>query len=147
MAKDETPLVMQRTRNECALACLAMVADWYSLQKSLGNIRSLHAPADTGMTLNALMRVADEMGLGSTAMSYNPEELSKLTRPSILHWNFNHYVVFWRVEIEYGVPIYLISDPARGRQRLLLSMLANYFSGVAVNLFPRNENLGLEVVC
>lgn len=134
MARDTVPLVLQRTPNECALACLAMMADWYGLGHSLEYLRRLHTPDDTGTTLNELMRVADGIGFRSSSLWCLPNELDQVGRPSILHWKYGHYVTLWASGLSYGSITYLLSDPARGVQRIGRGELAMYYSGVLVNV-------------
>jgi len=71
--------------------------------------------------------------LGARALQVQPEQLSQLALPCILHWDLNHFVVL--VSVRRGVAI--IHDPAFGRRQVKAAELSKRFSGVALELQPQ----------
>ena len=52
--------------------------------------------------------------------------------PCIIHWNFNHFVVFEGVKGKYAY----LNDPARGRRKLTKQELDEGFTGVVLFFWP-----------
>ena len=48
-------------------------------------------------------KAAEIFGLKARAFKKEPEQLIELPLPLILHWNFNHFLVWHSVEAGYGV--------------------------------------------
>ena len=126
------PVVLQTEAADCGLACLAMVLGWHGLHTDLRLLRQRHSVSINGMALSALARVAAAEHLNSRAVRLEPEEMSALRLPCILHWDLAHFVVLVRVDGRSVV----IFDPAHGERRLPLKDVGERFSGVALELWP-----------
>ena len=61
--------------------------------------------------------------------------LIKTEPPCIIHWNFNHFVVFEGIKRGYEY----INDPAQGRRRLSLDELDEAFMGIVLTFKPTNK--------
>lgn len=69
-------------------------------------------PTNEGVSLKGIAEAAGALGLKTTAAKVTAEELTRIDAPAILHWNQNHFVVF------YGMTRrgrFRIADPAKGR--------------------------------
>lgn len=126
------PVLLQTEATECGLACLGMVAGYHGLRIDMPTLRQRHAFSLKGACLGDLMGVAAELGLSSRAVKLDLDDLAKLRKPCILHWNFNHFVVLHKVSARYVV----LHDPAMGLRRLPLSDVSAAFTGVALELWP-----------
>ncbi|MEE4361985.1 MAG: peptidase domain-containing ABC transporter [Pseudomonadales bacterium] len=126
------PLVMQAQRDECGLACLAMVLASHGRVIDLPALRNLHGTAGHGSRLKALMVAARDLGLQARAVRFELGELRRLAVPAILHWDLDHFVVLERAGRRHA----RILDPARGRRRLALGELSEHLTGVALELAP-----------
>src|SRR5207245_2738031 len=73
----------------------------------------------------------EKTGLGGCG----PAELGELPLPSIIHWNFNHFVVFEGLDGEWA----RINDPAIGRRRVSRAEFSEAFTGVVLALEPTAE--------
>ena len=76
----------------------------------------------------------------------SPEDLKKLTPPCIIHWNFNHFVVFEGFKNGYAY----LNDPASGRRKLTFEELDNGFTGVVLTFaltdkFEKHIKKGLSL--
>lgn len=78
------------------------------------------------------MRMCQELQLAPRALRLELDNLSKLRRPTILHWNLDHFVVLERVK---GDDVWIV-DPAVGRRRLKRAEVSRHFTGVALELVP-----------
>jgi ATP-binding cassette subfamily B protein RaxB len=127
--------ILQSESSECALACLAMVADAHGLRVDLSDLRRRFPVSLKGATLAHLIRHAETLGFAARALRLELEELGELTLPCILHWDLNHFVVLKRVR---GARVTIL-DPAVGERTLLLAQVSKHFTGVALELEPTAE--------
>ena len=141
--QQQLSMVFQSEINECGLACLAMVSNYYGNMVELSSLRTLLGQTLTGASVNMLRRCARELKLTSRALKLELDELKQLERPAILHWDMDHFVVLQGVTRKY----IQIHDPAVGIRRYTWSELDRHFSGIALELQPdqdfcadRNDN-------
>jgi ATP-binding cassette, subfamily B, bacterial CvaB/MchF/RaxB len=126
------PVILQTEAAECGLACLAMVAAAHGHRADLPTLRRRFSVSLKGVTLNDMVRMADQMLLLSRALRAELDELPQLQTPCVLHWDLNHFVVL--VAVRRGVAI--IHDPAHGLRRLKLDEVSRHFTGVVLELQP-----------
>ena len=124
--------VQQTEVSECGLACLAMVADYHGLKIDITTLRQTHVSSLRGTSLKGLIRIADSLGLESTAIKLPLEELGDLSTPVILHWDLNHFVVLSAIRLGR----YQIHDPAVGMSWITRAELSDHFTGIALELAP-----------
>ena len=126
------PLVLQTEAAECGLACLAMVASYHGHRIDLATLRRRHSISMKGSTLAYLISVADQLALKSRPVKVELHDLDKLVLPSVLHWDFNHFVVLTAVNARGLV----VHDPASGQRVITMSDASKHFTGVALELTP-----------
>jgi ATP-binding cassette subfamily B protein RaxB len=124
------PMVFQVEASECGLAVLAMICGYHGSNLELTALRQKFPMSLKGMTLTRLLEVAAALNLPGRAVSLSLDELGKLARPCILHWDFNHFVVLRGVSRRHIV----IHDPASGIRRVPVAEVGEHFTGVAVEL-------------
>jgi len=125
------PVITQSERFECGIACVAMVSAYHGQYLSLSQLRQAIG-GGRGNDLGQLMRTATRLGLQCRALRGEPEDLKRLRKPAIVHWNLDHFVVLARVG-KRGV---VIHDPAIGRTRVGWQEVGRRFSGVVLELIP-----------
>lgn len=128
-------LVRQTEVAECGLASLAMVAAHHGLDIDLGTLRRQFPPSLRGVTLNALIGVADQLGFVGRAVKLSLDELSALDMPAVLHWNLNHFVVLEKVRGSRA----LIHNPEGRSKWYRISELSDHFTGIALELRPSED--------
>ncbi|VEA70169.1 Lactococcin-G-processing and transport ATP-binding protein LagD [Serratia rubidaea] len=126
------PVIQQSQAAECGLACVAMVVNYYKYNIDMISLRRRFSTSMKGATLADVMRVAGSLGMAGRALRLEIEELNKLRRPCILHWNLNHFVVLKKVKKNAIV----IHDPASGVRVVSMKEVSNSFTGVALELLP-----------
>jgi ATP-binding cassette subfamily B protein RaxB len=123
----------RQTENaECGLAALGMAASMLGSEVDLAWLRQRYPPSSRGATFKSLGDVAGAIGLSARPVRCDINQLAQLSRPAILHWNLNHFVVLDRLSSK-GVRIF---DPASGYATYPLSEVSKRFSGVALELSP-----------
>jgi ATP-binding cassette subfamily B protein RaxB len=126
------PVVLQAEATECGLACLAMVAGAHGLDIDLATLRQRFSLSLKGVTLAEMVRMADALRLNARALRAEPDELTQVQWPCILHWDLNHFVVLVSVRGDEAE----IHDPGRGRIHMKLAELSRHFTGVLLELQP-----------
>ncbi|UVM02963.1 peptidase domain-containing ABC transporter [Pseudomonas laurylsulfatiphila] len=129
------PLILQTEATECGLACLAMIAGYHGHHTTLMELRRQFSVSLKGVTLKQLTQTADQLKFGTRAMRVELEDLSKLTLPCVLHWDFNHFVV---LKVADGRCLTL-HDPAHGIRQLSLDEASKSFTGVALEVWPHSD--------
>jgi ATP-binding cassette subfamily B protein RaxB len=124
------PFVAASEQNECGLACLASVSEYYRGEHGLAEIRQLAAHSGRGANLLVIRNLAEQLGLAARAVRVELAGLKALGKPAILHWDMNHFVVLERV----GRAGIVIMDPAAGRMEVSWSEANKSFTGVALEL-------------
>jgi ATP-binding cassette, subfamily B, bacterial CvaB/MchF/RaxB len=126
------PVIMQSEASECGLACLAMVASYYGHRIDLSTLRRQHPISLNGVTLRSVIEIARHMNFTTRAVRLEPDDLKRITRPAILHWDMNHFVVLKSVS-KRGI---VLHDPALGEKRVSWSEVSKHLTGVALELTP-----------
>src|SRR4051812_2640887 len=124
--------VLQSEAAECGLASIVMVARHYGHRINLAGLRQKYPPSVRGSTLEQLMAIASDLELAPRAVRLELDELDKLQKPAILHWDMDHFV--GRESVAGGTAT--IVDPASGRRRVSIAKLNSHFPGVALELTP-----------
>jgi len=126
------PFIQQLASAECGVACLAMVLAYHGRSVLYEELRSVVSLGRGGTTAREILRAARYYGLRGRGVRLEPKALGLLPAASILHWEFDHFVVLERVS-KKGIDII---DPGAGRLRLPLSEVDRSFTGVALVLEP-----------
>ena len=130
--KKRVPVVLQSEAAECGIACMTMIAQYYSDKRDLNALRQTVSVSLRGTTLKDVMRIASDLGFQTRAIKIEMEHLAQLSCPAILHWNMNHFVVLTKVK---GKTL-TIHDPALGERKLTYSEASKYITGIALEVTP-----------
>lgn len=130
--RGELPVIQQNEIAECGLACLAMIAAYHGHDVDMAGMRRRFSVSIKGATLSRLIAIADRLDLAARPLRAEPEHLSDLRTPCILHWDMNHFVVLKRV----ARGIAEIHDPARGAVTMPMAELGRHFTGIVLELTP-----------
>jgi len=113
---------------ECGAASLSMIFAYYGKFLPLEQMRIETGVSRDGCNAGNMMRAAKRFGLECRGFRREPDALREIETPCIIHWNFNHFVVF---EGFKGGFAYL-NDPAVGRRKLTFEELDEGFTGVVL---------------
>lgn len=126
----KTPTIFQMEATECGAASLAMVLGYYGCFVPLEQMRIETGVSRDGCNARNMLRAARKFGLSCKGYSKDVEALKTIQVPAIIHWNFNHFVVF--EGYKGGHPY--INDPASGRRKLTQQELDDSFTGIVLCL-------------
>lgn len=126
------PVILQAEQSECGLACLAMVLNFHGHRVDINTLRARLGATQHGVTLKALMLLAERLELSARPLRLELHELRQLQAPAILHWDMSHFVVVKAVARGRVV----LHDPALGEVTHDLAAVGEHFTGVALELRP-----------
>ena len=129
------PFVQQLEWSDCGAASLAMVLGFHGKHVDLERVRAALAVSRDGVSARAIIDAGTQLGLSGRALKIGIDDLQRLPRATILHWDLSHYVVLDRV---MGNMV-RIFDPANGERDLTLEEVSRSFSGVALELKPKAD--------
>lgn len=131
----KTPTVYQMEATECGAASLTMVMGYFGKHIPLEQMRIETGVSRDGCNARNILRAARKFGLECRGFTKGLEDALQMKPPCILHWNFNHFVVY--EGIKGGHPY--INDPAIGRRKLTIEEFDNAFTGIIL-CFEKTEN-------
>lgn len=126
------PFVQQLENADCGAACVAMVMQFHGSAIRLDEARQAVGVGLDGTNARAILDAVQTHGMRARGVSLDVDDLKHLPKASILHWEFNHFVVFDRV---VGGHVELV-DPGFGRRRVPLDQFRSSFTGVAIVIEP-----------
>ena len=129
----KTPTIFQMEGTECGAASLAMIMAYHGKYVPLDKLRVDTGVSRDGCRASKIMQGSRKYGFETEGYRMGLEALLKEDRlPCIIHWNFNHFVVFEGVKGKYAY----LNDPARGRRKLTKQELDEGFTGVVLFFWP-----------
>ena len=124
----KTPTIYQMEATECGAASLSMIFGYFGKYLPLEQMRIETGVSRDGCNAANIMRAAKKFGLECHGYRREPEALREIETPCIIHWNFEHFVVFEGFKGDYAY----INDPAVGRRKLSWEDLDDSFTGVVL---------------
>ncbi len=128
------PMVMQMEALECGAATLAMVLAYHGKWLPLEQVREACGVNRDGSSASSLLKAARSYGMEANGYRVSAEALEGM-QPAILHWNFNHFVVFRGFKHGHAY----INDPALGPMQLTMADFRRSFTGVALEMKPTDD--------
>ena len=128
----KTPTIYQMEATECGAASLTMVFGYYGKFLPLEQMRIETGVSRDGCNAKNILRAARKFGMEAKGYKKSLEGLLEMEAPCIIHWNFNHFVVWEGVQGKYAY----INDPAMGRRKLTIEELDDCYTGVVLAFQP-----------
>ncbi|MCR5237226.1 MAG: NHLP family bacteriocin export ABC transporter peptidase/permease/ATPase subunit [Lachnospiraceae bacterium] len=128
----KTPTVFQMEATECGAASLSMIMGYFGRYMPLEQMRIETGVSRDGCNGKNIMLAAKKYGMETHGYRKDLEGLFKMPVPAIIHWNFNHFVVW---EGRKGKYCY-INDPAMGRRKLTVEDIDDCFTGIVITFKP-----------
>lgn len=125
------PMVMQMESVECGAASLTMILAHYGKWLPLEKVRAACGVSRDGSSAKDIVLAARNYGLEAEGYQVTPEALDGM-QPAIIHWNFNHFVVFRG--FKKGAAC--LNDPNSGPIEVPIDDFRKSFTGVALTFAP-----------
>ena len=129
------PYVQQMEWTDCGAACLTMILGFHGKHVPLARIRDELGLARDGVSARNILEAGTRLGMVGRGVKVDVDQLELLAKGSILHWEFNHFIVFDRVK---GNEVRVL-DPALGIRDIPIERFAESFTGVALEFSPAPE--------
>ena len=124
----KTPTIYQMEATECGAASLGMILGYFGKHMPLEKLRIETGVSRDGCNMKNIMRAGRKYGLEVHGYRKDLDGLFEMPVPCIIHWNFNHFVVW---EGRKGRDCY-INDPAVGRRKLTIDDIDDCYTGVVM---------------
>lgn len=131
----KVPVIMQMEALECGAASLSMVMAYHKKWVPLEKVRRDCGVSRDGSSAKNILKAAKLFGMNAKGYRCSTNELSTFNLPCIIHWGFNHFVVFCGFSGKYAY----INDPARGNIKIPINEFDKNFTGVALDITPSDD--------
>ncbi|MBX9805653.1 MAG: ATP-binding cassette domain-containing protein [Alphaproteobacteria bacterium] len=128
-----TPTFLQMEATECGSICFSIILAYYRHELTAEEARIACGVSRDGSKASHIVRAARQYNMTAKGYSvHNIDDLENCTLPAVIHWNFDHFVVFEGREGNY----FYINDPATGRRRVTYDEFNRNFTGIILVLSP-----------
>ena len=131
----KVPQVMQMEAVECGAASLTMVLAHYGKWLPLEEVRAACGVSRDGSSAKDILRAARHYGLDAKGYRTSPESLEG-RQPAILHWDFDHFVVFRGFDRKGRA---CLNDPGSGPVRWPMEEFRKHYTGVCLCFKPTED--------
>jgi NHLM bacteriocin system ABC transporter peptidase/ATP-binding protein len=125
-------MVMQMEAVECGAASLTMILAHYGKWLPLEQVRADCGVSRDGSSAKSILRAARNYGLEAKGFRMEPEALEG-TQPAIIHWNFEHFVVFRGFDKKGNA---YLNDPGSGPVKWPMEEFRKHFTGICLTFKP-----------
>jgi ATP-binding cassette, subfamily B, bacterial len=136
-SREDIPFIPPMTRTDCGVSCFLMVAAFHGYTPGRDAVQLAAPGGRDGMRAIDLVTLASKFGMRARGLRIELRELAALPRASVLHWQFDHFVVLDRVT-PGG---YVVIDPMVGRRVIDEAQMSRGFTGICVTFEPRDAAL------
>ena len=131
----KVPQVMQMEAVECGAASLTMILAYYGKWLPLEEVRAACGVSRDGSSAKMILRAARNYGLDAKGYRMAPEALED-KQPAIIHWNFEHFVVFRGFDKKGRA---CLNDPGVGPVKMPMEEFRKHFTGVCLTFEPTEK--------
>ena len=126
---------MQMEAVECGAASLTMIMAHYGKWLPLEEVRAACGVSRDGLSAKMILHAARSYGLEAKGYRTTPEGLEGM-QPAIIHWNFEHFVVFRGFDRKGRA---CLNDPGLGPVKYPMAEFRKHFTGVCLTFQPTSQ--------
>ena len=130
----KVPVVIQMESVECGAASLCMILAYHGKWLPLEEVRTACGVSRDGSSAKSILRAARGYGLDASGYRVEPDALEGM-QPCIIHWNFEHFVVFRGYKKNKAC----LNDPALGPVEVPMDEFERSFTGIALEFSPTDK--------
>ena len=130
----KVPVVIQMESVECGAASLCMILAYHGKWLPLEEVRTACGVSRDGSSAKSILKAARGYGLEAAGYRVEPEALEGM-QPCIIHWNFEHFVVFRGFKNGKAC----LNDPAIGPVEVPMEEFERAFTGIALEFSPTEK--------
>lgn len=128
--------IEQMEHSECALACIAMICNYFGYKINLSTLRDEYGVPIGGYNILQISQVLNSYNIDSRGIKINDiTSINKTMLPLIGYWNNNHYVIIKKIRKDR----ILIINPAFGETWIKLEEFEKSFSNKAIICSPNKD--------
>ena len=131
----KVPQVMQMEAVECGAASLTMILAHFGKWRPLEEVRAACGVSRDGSSAKDILRAARSYGLDAKGFRMSPEALEG-KQPAIIHWDFNHFVVFRGFDRKGRA---CLNDPGAGPVKWPMEEFRKHFTGICLTFEPTEK--------
>lgn len=104
--------LLQLTRTECGLCCIAMICQFFGKYKPMSYYRKFLQGGRDGASIKEIVDVLNQLGIKSVVKRYDSADLKKIKNPILSIIDNNHFVVIEKNKKNSKI---VVNDPAIGK--------------------------------
>ena len=108
------PLTIQHDSMQCGVACIQMGCKHYGKNYSLDSLSLYCYHTTQGVSMQGLCDATIKIGFQTLCGRTTLNAFQESPLPCILHWNQNHFIVLYKIQVKNKKTIYHIADPNIG---------------------------------
>ena len=142
--KNKIVIECQKDVKDCGPCCLSSIIKFYGGYVPLEKIRIDTFASYEGVSAYHLLKAANKYGFDGFAKKTDNKELSNVILPAIVHVIYKNGLTHFMCLYEIKGNNYVLMDPSKGKIKMTKSNFDKIFSGVFIELFPKDKILLLE---
>lgn len=141
----------QLNANDCGIACIQMICQFYGLNYDVRAIKEHCDTSKLGISLKDIRAFFDLIGFESLSVDIQLDDIADIPLPAILYFKHGHYVILEKISSSKKEHYYHIIDPTFGRIKLKEEELKEKWisqnSGITLLINPTKNINNQTITC
>ena len=142
--KKKVVIVHQKDIKDCGACCLQSIIKFYDGYVPLEKIREDTYTSKEGTSLYHLGIAAESYGFDYIAKKEMKQKLNDLALPAIVHVKYENGLTHFMCLYYVNNKNVILMDPAVGKVKMEISKFNEIFTGITLELIPKNKIIYLE---